>query len=347
MAACLNWRGLILFVAALAGAWRGPAHVHAVEFYADHKIEIVIGFTAGGGFDLYGRLVARHLGEHLPGNPVVTPRNMTGAGSLIAASYIADVAPRDGTVIGIVDQSIPVEQALGDARIKFDSRRFTWIGNANEDNNIIPVWHTAPVKSIDDAKRIEIAMGSTGYNPSSQYVAALNTMIGTKFRLVFGYPGGAEINLAMERGEVAGRGSDSWTSLKSAKPEWIRDRMVNIIAQIGLQRAPDLPDPPLLLELATNDLDRAALRLLSAPTRIGRPFFGPPGMSPDRLAQLRAAFDEMMRDRRFLDDAKTSGLDVNPVSGAELAKIVDDIIDAPIEVRNRLANVLATAAREH
>jgi tripartite-type tricarboxylate transporter receptor subunit TctC len=316
------------------------------SFYKGRKIDIVIGFSVGGGYDAYARVLARHMGDHIPGKPLLIPRNMTGAGSRVAASFVHGVAAKDGTVMGIADQSIPLEQALGDSGVKFDSREFNWIGNVVADNNILATWHTAPIKTIDDAKTIEITMGATGFNTSSQYPTVLNQMIGTKFKVIMGYPGGAEVNLAMERGEVQGRGSNSWASYKGTKPEWVKEGKVVVLAQVGLKRAPDLPNVPLLQELATNDQDRAAMKLLSAPTAIGRPFFAPPGVPADRVKALRAAFDATMTDKNFLDEAAKLNLDVNPVSGEDLQKIVADIIDAPEGVKKRLSDALALVERE-
>ncbi|MDB5571546.1 MAG: Tripartite-type tricarboxylate transporter, receptor component TctC, partial [Hyphomicrobiales bacterium] len=293
-----GFRAGLLGALLLAGAAApGAARAQDVEsFYKGRKLDIVIGFSVGGGYDAYARVLARHMGEHIPGKPSIVPRNMTGAGSRIAANYVFGVAPKDGTVMGIADQSIPLEQALGDSGVKFDSREFNWIGNVIADNNILATWHTSPVKTIEDAKKIESTMGATGYNTSSQYPTVLNQMIGTKFKVILGYPGGAEVNLAMERGEVQGRGSNSWASYKGTKPEWVRDNKINVLAQVGLKRADDLPNVPLLQELATNEQDAAAMRLLSAPTAIGRPFFAPPGVPAERVKALRAAFDATMKD---------------------------------------------------
>jgi len=327
----------------------GPAQAQdsVEQFYrSKNNIDLIIGFTVGGGYDAYARLLARHMGDQIPGKPKLVPKNMTGAGSRIAAAYIHGVAPKDGSAIGIVDQSISLEQALGDSGVKFDTRQLIYIGNPIADNNVVTTWHTSPVKTVEDARKIQVALGATGYNTSSQYPQVLNAMAGTKFKIILGYPGGNEINLAMENGEVAGRGSNSWASWKATRPDWIRDKKMNVIAQIGLKRAADLPDVPLLTDLATNDIDRAAMRLLSAPTAIGRPFFTTPGVPADRVKALRAAFDATMKLPAFLEDAKKLNLDINPVSGEELQKIVADIIDAPKPVKDRLAAVLALIDRE-
>lgn len=335
-----------LLAATITGSSPASAQQSVADFYKGKKVDVVIGYTVGGGYDAYARLVARHLGDHIPGQPTLVPRNMTGAGSRIAAAYLFNVAPKDGTAIGTADQSIPLGQALDDPGVKFDARQFNWIGNPNADNNVMTTWHTTPVKTIEDAKKIEITMGATGYNTSSQYPTMLNAMAGTKFKVILGYPGGNEINLAMERGEVGGRGSNAWASYKSTRPDWIRDKKFNILVQIGLRKAPDLQHVPLLMDVASNDLDRAALRLLSAPTTIGRPIFAPPNVPAERVKALRAAFDAMVKDEKFLADAKKLNLDVEPVSGEELQKIVSEIIDAPKEVKKRLTDVLALVERK-
>jgi tripartite-type tricarboxylate transporter receptor subunit TctC len=336
----------VLALAACGLSSAAMAQQGVEDFYKGKKIDIVVGFTVGGGYDAYARLVGRHLGDLMPGKPAVIVRNMAGAGSRTAAAFIHGVAPKDGTAMGIADQSIPLEQALGDAGVKFDSREFNWIGNPNADNNVLAVWHTSPVRSIEDARKVEVAIGATGFNTSSQYPTVLNAIAGTRFRVIYGYPGGNEINLAMERGEVAGRGSNAWASYKSTRPDWLTEKKIIVLAQIGLRRAPDLPNVPLLQDVATNDLDRAAMRLLSSPTAIGRPFFAPPGVPADRVKALRAAFDVMVKDPGFLADAKKLNLDIDPVSGEELQKIVSDIINAPQDVKKRLAELLALVERE-
>jgi len=322
------------------------AQDNVADFYKGKQANIIVGFAAGGGYDAYARILARHMGEHIPGKPTLVPRNMTGAGSRVAANFVYSVAPKDGSVMGIADQSIPLEQALGDVGVKFDSREFNWIGNPNADNNVLTTWHTSPVKTVDDAKKAEVTVGATGYNTSSQYPTVLNAVAGTKFKVILGYPGGNEINLAMERGEVAGRGSNAWASYKSTRPDWIAEKKINILVQIGLRKASDLPDVPLLMDVASNDLDKAALRLLSAPTTIGRPFFAPPGVPAERVKALRAAFNAMVKDAAFLEEAKKLNLDIDPVPGEELQKIVSEIIDAPAPVKKRLAELLALVERE-
>lgn len=310
------------------------------EFYKGKTLELNIGFSAGGGYDVYARLVARHLANHIAGKPSIVPRNRPGAGSRAAAEYMYNVAPKDGSALATVDQSIAVQQAMGDPTIKFDAAKFLFIGNPAAENNTIATWFTSPVKTIEDAKRIEAPMGSTGSNTSSQYVLALNALVGTKFKIVSGYPGGNDINMAMERGEVAGRGSNSWGSWKATRPDWLKEKKLNILVQIGLERSPDLPDVPLLMDLVSKPEDKAAMKLLSAPTAVGRPIFTTPGVPMDRVAALRLAFDQMIKDPAFVEEAAKSKLEIDYVPGEKLQRIVEDIIATPKPIAERLLQAI-------
>ena len=342
-------RRAVVLTALLATAICVPAQAQqsVEDFYKGKSIDLYIGFTVGGGYDLYARLVGKYLGDHIPGKPRVTPKNMTGAGSRIAAGYVFSVAPKDGTALATADQSIPLEQATGESGINFDASKFNWIGNPIVDNNVVVTWYKSPVKTIADARTQEVAVGATGFNTSSQYPQVLNSMAGTKFKIILGYPGGNEINLAMENGEVGGRGSNSWASWKASRPDWVRDKKLNVLVQIGLTKSPDLPDVPLLIDLANNDEDRAAMRLVSAPPTVGRPLFTSPGVPEDRVKALRRAFDDTMKDQAFLDEAKKFNLDIAPISGEELQKVVADIIATPPAATKRLASVLALIQRDN
>ncbi|MDB5595456.1 MAG: Tripartite-type tricarboxylate transporter, receptor component TctC [Hyphomicrobiales bacterium] len=333
--------------AILLGATALPAMAQQspADFYRGKTIDFYIGYSVGGGYDLYARTVARFMGDHIPGKPRIVVKNMTGGGSRIAANFIYNVAPKDGTVLGIVDQSLALEQAIGDPGIQFDMRNYNWIGNPIVDNNTLVTWHTSPVKTVEDARKQEVPIGATGFNTSSQYPQVMNSLLGAKFKIIMGYPGANEINLAMENGEVGGRGSNSWASWKASKPDWVRDKKINILVQIGLTKSPDLPDVPLLIDLATNEDDRAALKLVSAPPVIGRPIFTTPGVPADRVKALREAFDETMKDPAFLEEAKKTALDINPISGAQLQEVVAGILDTPKPVRDRLAVILSMIDR--
>jgi tripartite-type tricarboxylate transporter receptor subunit TctC len=317
------------------------SHAQSVEeFYRGKKIDLIIGYSPGGSYDLYARLVARYLSNFIPGKPLFVPRNMPGAGSRSAANWVYNVAPKNGTVLATVDQSLSVGQALGDKMLKVDTTKLVYIGNPNQDNNTTVTWHASGIKSIEDAQQRQVVMGATGGSTSSQYPKAMNALIGTKFKIVLGYPGGNDINIAMERGEVDGRGSNSWAAWKSTRPSWLAERKINILVQIGLRKAQDLPDVPLLIDLAKNEGDRAILRLLSGSTAIGRPLFTSPGTPPDRVKALRDAFDALMKDPGFLAEARKEHFDIDPVSGQELQTIVNDIVSTPKPLADRLQQII-------
>jgi len=255
-------------------------------------------------------------------------------------NYVYNVAPKDGTVLATADQSLAVQQAMGDKKLTVDTQKFIYIGNPAEENNTTATWHTSGVKTVEDAKVKEITMGATGGSTSSQYPKAMNALIGTKFKIIIGYPGGNDINLAMERGEVHGRGSNSWMGWKATRPEWLRDKKINILVQIGLKKDADMPDVPLLMDLAKNEEDRAVLKLLSASPAVGRPIFTTPGVPAERVKALRDAFDRIVKDPAFLEQAKKEHFDISPVSGEEMQKIVAEIVATPAPVAKRLFDII-------
>ena len=323
-------------------AWPGSAlsQSSVEDFYRGKKLDMVIGYSSGGTYDLYARLVARHLGNYIPGKPLIVPRNMPGAGSRAATTWVYGIAPKDGTVLATADQSLSLQQAAGDKRINFDTTKLIYIGNPNVENNTTATWHTTGIRTLDDAKRREVTMGATGGSTSSQYPKAMNALLGTKFRIILGYPGGNDVNLAMERGEVDGRGSNSWTSWKATRPDWIAEKKINILVQIGLAKASDLPDVPLLLDLATNDDDRHLLRTLSASTNIGRPIFTTPDAPPERVEALRRAFDAMVRDPAFREQARREHFDIEPTTGEAMQKLVAEIVAIPKAQSERLRQII-------
>jgi tripartite-type tricarboxylate transporter receptor subunit TctC len=285
------------------------------EFYKGRTIELVIGFSPGGAYDVYARLVARHMTNHLPGKPSIVAKQMTGGGSRVAANFLYNVSSKDGLVIATADQSLPLAQAFGDTTVKFDTTKFGYIGNPISDNNTMASWHTTGLMRWEGSRDRVWSYGATGPNTSAWYGMAMNAMLGTKFKIISGYPGGNDINLALEKGEVDVRGSNSWSSWKGTRPHWLAEKKIHLLVQIGLKKDPELTEVPLLMDLPSDPDDKAALRLLSAPTAIGRPLFTPPGVPADRLAALRTAFDATMKDAAFIAEAKTSKLDLLPVSG--------------------------------
>jgi len=316
------------------------AQDNAAQFYNGKTISLIIGYSAGGGYDTYARLVARFLGEHIPGKPIVVPRNMPGASSRVAIAYAYNVAPRDGLTLCTGDQSLALAQSMGEP-LNFDMSKFLYIGNPSSENNTTVTWHASGIRTIAEAMAQEVTMGATGGSPSSQYPRIMNAVLGTRFKIILGYPGGNEINLAMERGEVAGRGSNNWASWKSTRADWLQEKKINILVQVGLKKAHDLQDVPLLMELARNEEDRTLLKLLSTPATIGRPIFTTPQTPADRVTALRGGFDAMIKDQNFLADAARLNLEIDPVSGAELQEIVAEILKTPKSVSKRLAEYLA------
>ena len=326
-----------------AGSFVGSAHAQsAVEtFYKGKILDLYIGFTSGGTYDTYSRLVAQFMGDHIPGKPKIVPKQMVGAGSRAAATHIFNIAPKDGTQLATADQALAMQQVLNDPGIQFDANKFIWIGNPIADNNTMAAWTASGVTSIDEAKKREFVVGANGITASAQYPQAMNVLLGTKFKIITGYPGGTDINLAMQRGEVAIRGQNSWSSWKSQHMDWIKAKQITILVQIGLTKDKELPEVPLLMDLATAPDDRAALKLLSAPTAIGRPIFTTPGVPQERVEALRAAFNATMKDPAFLATAAKANMDLNPVSGEELQRIVAELFATPPSAVQRLKEILA------
>lgn len=314
------------------------------EFFKGKSLSMVIGLSPGGDYDLRARMLTRHMPRHIPGNPAMVPRNMPGAGGLAAANWLMKVAPRDGTAILMVTQNMPLAQALKLQGVEFDARQFNWIGNTTDTPNVITVWAASGVKTVEDAKKRELTIAATGVGTGAYYYpVAANEVAGTKFKLVPGYPGGNEMNMAMERGEVDGRGSNSWAAWKSTRPHWLAEKKIVNLVQIGLKRHPELADVPLLLELAGNDLDRRAMALVSAETAIARAIATAPGVPAERVEALRRAFDATIKDPEFLKEAEQQNFDISPASGEDVQKIVADIVGAGPDVVARAKAIIEPA----
>jgi tripartite-type tricarboxylate transporter receptor subunit TctC len=295
------------------------------QFYKGKSIDLEVGYPTGGSNDAYARLLATHIGKHIPGAPAVVPRNMPGAGSFLAVNRVANTLPRDGTVIGLGAPTLALDEKLGSQGVRFKTADLSWLGRVDSLINIVMMWKTSPVKTIADAQRIESTLSGTGAGSTvSIYPTVLNNVIGTRFKLVMGYRGSNEAMLAMERGEVEGH-STAWSAVKVAKPDWLRDKTVNIIVQFALKRHPELPDVPTAVELARNDDERQVLAAIMNASEVGTAFFAGPGVPPDRLAALRRAFDETVKDPDFLAEAEKIRLGVSPMTGVELQKLVAQV----------------------
>jgi tripartite-type tricarboxylate transporter receptor subunit TctC len=325
-------------VAAVAIAVMGGAGTSGAEdYYKGRTLRIVVGTPTGGGYDTYARLIARHIGDAIPGRPAVIVSNMPGASGTKAAYYLYAVAPKDGSVIASFNKSMPLYQALGQVGGAFRTEQMSWIGSVSQTADVLTVWHTTGVRTIADARRRDIVMGAdSGGGTMSGYPSLLNATLGTRFKIVLGYAGGPAVDHAMEQGEVEGRGSNPWTSWKATKPNWVRDRLIVPLVQVGLRKEPDLPDVPLLTELAETDEQRAIFTLISAPASIERPFAGPPGLAREPLEILRRAFDQTVRSPAFLADAARQNLDVDPRTGEAAARVVADIVGTPAAIVQKL-----------
>ena len=308
------------------------------EMFAGKTITIYVGYTAGGSYDLYGRLAARHLGAHLPGHPAVVVQNMPGAGSLKAANYLYEVAPRDGTALGVVVESTALEQALANPAAQYDAAKFTYVGRLATSNNVFMMWHTAKVQSLEAAKRATALLAGTGPGSIAETIPRLtNALIGTRFKLISGYPASTEAMLAMERGEVDGS-SSSWAAVKVGKQDWLKDRKIRIILQTTPERSPELPDAPSLGEIGSSAQDRQVFALYASGSAIGRSLIGPPGIAAERVAALREGFDAMVKDADFLADVRKLDVELDPLPGAAVAQLIERTLSVPAAVRERAIN---------
>jgi len=318
-----------LGLAACASAQADPV----ADFFAGRQLNMIISTGVGGGLDANARLVARHWGNHIPGKPTITPRNMTGAGHLQATNFMYTQAPRDGSHIGAILPSFALYQLIDGKGAQYDSRRFRWIGASDVDNMNVYVWHAAGVRSFADAKTKEVLMGGTGAGSYTiLFPTLMNNLLGAKFKMIPGYKSTNEIHIAMERGEVQGRAGNFFSSLKSGNPDWLRDRKIDLIAQIGADRDPEFPDVPLLHELAAEPDAARILRLFSGEIAMGRSYLATPDTPEDRLAALRKSFMETMRDPAFLDEAKRASIDVRPLPAERLEAILEDIMTTPADL---------------
>ena len=321
-------------LACVLGALVFPAHADPVEdFYKGRNVTVLIGYSPGGSYDAAGRTLARFMGRYIPGNPSLVPQNMPGAGTLNLTNYLYNVAPKDGSAFGIFARGMAMEPLVGGLNAKFDATKFTWIGSAANEISVCATYATSPVKTWKDAltKEFTVAGNGSGSDPDI-YANVMRNAFGVKDRLISGFPGSAEISLAMERGEVDGRCGWSWSSVKAEKAQWLAEHKLNLIAQLALSKAPDLPDVPLITDLATNDRQRQVLKLIFSRQTMGRPFAAPPGIPADRAEALRTAFDKTMKDPEFLAEAEKRGLEINPVSGHDLEKLIAELYQTPKDV---------------
>lgn len=316
------------------------------EFYKGKTVTMLIGTSSGGDVDARARMVARYMGRHIPGQPNLLARNMPGAVGVVAANWLYNVAPKDGTVIHAVMQGMPVHQALGGQGVEFDAAKFLWIGNTVEGTNVVVTWHASGIASVADAKTRVVSMGAPGTaNNCVFYPLLLNALVGTKFKVITGYPGGNDVNLAIERGEVEGRGCGTWTGWLSTKPDWVESRKINVLAQGALTRAADLAEVPTLIDLAANEFDRSVMRFMSSDGAYSRAYATTPGVPANRLEALRRAFDATMRDAEFAAEAKRTDRELSPSRGEEVQKVVAAVVATPKDVVAYARRILEEGAK--
>jgi tripartite-type tricarboxylate transporter receptor subunit TctC len=344
MLVCLGFL-LIRPVANAQSATSGDATDSIARFYRGKQIVFVVGTPTGGGYDFLARLMARHFGKHIPGQPQVVVKNVPGANGLLETNDLFNRLPQDGTHIGLLIRNMLLAPITNPGGVRFSLDKFKWIGSLATETAVAVAWHTAPVKTFDDLLRKELIVGGmTGVDPETT-PRVFNALIGTKFKIVNGYKGTTDIALAMERGEVEGIGDWSWSSLNSTRPDWVRDHKVNVLLQGALSKDPTLPNTPFALDHVKNDFDRQVMTLYLAQKEAARPIVAPPGVPADRLEALREAFMAMARDPEFLADAEKSQLQVNPSPGATVQRITAMIASAPDDVVKRLVDILSGPAQ--
>ena len=311
------------------------------DFYKGKTISMVISSGAGGGYDTLARTVARHIGKHVPGNPNLVPRNMPGAGGIVASKHMYTQAARDGTVMGTVMNNAPLEPLFGTKEADYDATKLNWIGTPSLETGLLIVWHTSKFKTIDDARQHEMTAGASGVNSAPAfYSRLLNELLGTKIKVIAGYPGQNEAYIAIERGELDTYGTTFWSSLTSTKQNWIKGNLIRILVQYGPVKEPELADVPYGPDLVKNEEDRLLFEAAYGPLTLGRPFLMPPEIPADRLAAVRKAFMDMIKDPDFRSEAEKLGLQIdNPRSGEQLQADVERLYRTPPHIVERLRRI--------
>jgi tripartite-type tricarboxylate transporter receptor subunit TctC len=306
-------------------------------------VTMVVGYSPGASYDIYMRNFARHLGKHLPGNPNVVAQNMAGAGSLRSANFLFNTAPKDGTTLGVFARGLAMQPLIDNTGIQYDPLKFNWIGSLSSDVSLVLSWHTRPFKSIEDLREREMVVAGTGSGADSViFPYILNGVLGTKLKVVTGYPGAADFLLAVERQEADGTAGVSWSGLNAAKPEWIANKRINVIVQLGLKKHPGMNPAPLVMEYAKNPSDRGVLELIFSRQDMAYPVVAPPGVPPERVAVLRKAFEAVLRDPDYLADAKKQYLEADFMRGEEIEALIKRVMASPPDVIERARKAIET-----
>jgi tripartite-type tricarboxylate transporter receptor subunit TctC len=303
---------------------------NGAEFFRGKTVNLYIGAGAGGGYDLSSRVLARHMGRHLPGEPAIVPRNMPGAGGLQLAAYLYNAAPKDGLEFGLLPRTVPLEPLMGSHGAGFDAQKFTWLGSTSNEVSTCVAWHDAAVKTAEDLLSKELTVAAAGpASPSAVFPYLFKAALGMKFKVINGYPGSANELAAMEQGEVGGFCGWGWMPMQATHPQWIAERKFNVLFQIGLSKHPQHMEAPLILDYARNPDDRRLMEIVIAPQTFARPFAAPPGLPPERAAILRAAFEATLRDPAYVEEAERLALEPELVDAAKLQDILGRIYAAP------------------
>lgn len=312
------------------------AAAQSVEsFYKGKTINVYIGYGAGGGFDFYGRLFARYVGRHIPGQPSIVPQNMPGAGSLRAANFVYNAAAKDGTSLGVVTPALALEDAFQSNGVQYKAAEFAWIGRLAPSMDIVMSWHTSKAKTIDDVFKLEVPIAGSGAGSTAEMMPrVLNSVVGTKFKVITGYDGSNQAMLAMERGEVDAS-TVGWNTVATAKRDWVTNKSVNLLVQLAPYRHKDVPDVPNMVELGKTEEQRQILSVYASGAEIGRSVFGSPGIPAERVKALRDAFDAMIKDPAFLAEVEKTKTELDPLPGAELQKVVEAATQIPADIREK------------
>lgn len=318
----------------------------SAEFYKGRQLTMIVGSSPGGGYDAQARLLSRHMGKHLPGNPSFVVQNMPAAGSLAATNHLYTIAPKDGSTFGMVQRGMLTATLTNPTGVRFDIAKFNWIGNMASETAVVVAWADSPIKTTEDLFTKEMVVGGTGPTIDTETTPRLlNALIGTKFRVISGYPGTTEVTLAMERGEVHGLGDWSWSNVKSRRGDYLRDKKIRVLMQSALVKEPDLPDVPLALDYVKNAEDRQIMELIMAQKTVARPIVAPPDIPKDRVATLRDAFMATGKDPDFMRDAEKSKLDISLSSGASVDEVVARIVKTPPALAEKLSAAIAPPNR--
>ena len=334
--------GLVL---AMAGLLPVTASAQSVEeFYKGRQINMLIGGGAGGGYDVYYRALARHLGKHIPGHPSIIPRNQPAASGLAAAAALYTTAEKDGATIGAFPNNIPMDPLFGNPAARYDALKLNWLGSIGKLQNVCATWHTSPIKTIQQAQQREVIVAAAAAPTNTAIMPkVLNALLGTKFKPIIGYDPGAGLTMAIERQEAEGICGLSWSTMKASRPHWIREKLLNVIVQMGLEKLPDLPNVPAALDLVSDAEKKQVLTLILMRQEPGRPVAAPPGIPGDRLAALRSAFDATIKDQEFVAEAEKLQMEIEPLTAAQIDKLLAAAYATPKPIVQQAAELLEPA----